>query len=328
MMCRALRFTTITVGWCATIASATVIVAWIVGAVLSDRWLLSQWLAWIPTIAAFVAAAFAWIAAWRPVRSASTRRRRALLWSAMLLGIGTYLFFLENRPLRTEPQVPTGALTIVHWNISSSDREERRATPERAIALDADIVILTDAYVAPWRNRARERYGESVYLERSNPFGIISQLPILERRPLVAVDRIYALLLRIDATSTAIGREISILAIDLPSELELSRMEIAKRLRELLIEVEGAPENIADIVIGDFNITRGSASLRALLPNMRHAWNDAGRGWSGSYPREFPIAHIDHTFINPRSLRVVDYELLDLDLVRHRAQRIRIMGAH
>ena len=87
----------------------------------------------------------------------------------------------------------------------------------------------------------------------------------------------------------------------------------------------GFPE--PDVIVGDFNIPRGSWSLRLLTGSMHNAWSDAGTGGGvgplGSWPRRWPIYHLDQAFLG-RDLRSTSYRLVDPGQGRHRVQILGI----
>jgi endonuclease/exonuclease/phosphatase family metal-dependent hydrolase len=75
----------------------------------------------------------------------------------------------------------------------------------------------------------------------------------------------------------------------------------------------------ADLIMGDFNIPRGSASLRQAAQGYPHAHTQAGHGHAGTYPRHRPLVHIDHMFIGP-ALRARRYQVVDGGVGSHRMQ--------
>jgi endonuclease/exonuclease/phosphatase family metal-dependent hydrolase len=71
------------------------------------------------------------------------------------------------------------------------------------------------------------------------------------------------------------------------------------------------------MIVGDFNCTRGSASVHAAFPGFDEAWSVAGQGWGASWPRETPILHIDLALVSGR-MRVERCELHDPGIGHHR----------
>jgi endonuclease/exonuclease/phosphatase family metal-dependent hydrolase len=155
---------------------------------------------------------------------------------------------------------------------------------------------------------------------------VLTRLPIVALRPLVAVDDLRAALLVVEAEG--FGRPLVILLVDMPSEPMLPRMELALRLARLLRDADApAP----DLVVGDLNITRGSASLGALFSDLRHAYDEAGHGYGASFHRRFPLYHIDHMLLGP-TIHASRYDLIDTGVGRHRVQMVhlvpRSLGEH
>lgn len=81
-----------------------------------------------------------------------------------------------------------------------------------------------------------------------------------------------------------------------------------------------------DLVAGDFNTPRASRAILTLAPNLRHALSDAGIGPIATYPRAFPLLHIDHVLLGP-NVRALDYDAADLGAAQHLAQIIELAPA-
>jgi endonuclease/exonuclease/phosphatase family metal-dependent hydrolase len=88
-----------------------------------------------------------------------------------------------------------------------------------------------------------------------------------------------------------------------------------------MLESVAAPP--PDIVVGDFNMTRGSASVRTLFPGLTHAFDQAGRGYGATFRRGFPLYHLDHTLLAD-TVQATDYALVDLGIGRHLAQVVEL----
>jgi endonuclease/exonuclease/phosphatase family metal-dependent hydrolase len=76
-----------------------------------------------------------------------------------------------------------------------------------------------------------------------------------------------------------------------------------------------------DLIVGDFNIPRGSASLRNLTADFVNAYSQGGFGPSGTWPRRWPLVHIDQAFVGS-SLRAARYRVIDPGAGGHRMQII------
>jgi len=110
--------------------------------------------------------------------------------------------------------------------------------------------------------------------------------------------------------------------VDLPSDISLSRERVAREARaaidgfdgQRLIRSEQSSWTVEtdtgftgnpgfptpDLIIGDFNIPRGAASLEHLRNGYPDAFEQAATGYMASWPRRFPMWHLDQAFIGPR----------------------------
>ncbi len=281
-----------------------VLITWLTGRIVSDRYGWSQWLLWIPTPGAVAAGVLG-------VLGSFGRRRLMLGWAIITVVIAAYFAGFEHRLTRAHRTESFG-LRIAFWNANASGDGDDTKLNDALLALDADITILTNASHHRRYERLTGSLGEDGRRFGVRPFMVFTRLPLLEYRSLVSNEGIEVLHLRVDATAR-IGREISIFAIDLPSDPRIGRMKVATRLRSLLASADAPPP---DIVIGDFNITRGGAALRTAFPDLEHAYDQAGHGYGATYPRAFPLYHIDHVLLDD-SLQALDYRLVNPGLGRH-----------
>jgi hypothetical protein len=289
-----------------------VLIAWLTGQIVSDRYGWSQWLLWIPTPGAILAALLGFLGALRPADKPHRRRRRLLVWGITAVAIVAYFTLWEHRILRRPPPLTAG-VRIAYWNPNSAaihDSAEARNTI--LIDLDADLTILANAGGPKQYDALADTLGPEGRAFRVWPFLLFTRLPLLEYQTLISNDGIEVVHLRLDATAT-LGRAISIYAVDLPSDPRSLRLKTARRLRRLLDSVAAGPP---DIVIGDFNMTRGGAALRAAFPDLEHAYDQAGHGYGATYPRAFPLYHIDHVLLDD-SLQALDYRLVNPGIGRH-----------
>jgi len=298
---------------CVAVA-VTVLAAWLAGRLVSDHFGWSQWLQWIPTPAALLAAAGGFTAAFRAGPTPVRRTYRLLAWGASSLAIGAYFVVIEHRFIRTSPSEPPG-LRIVHWNMRAHQGTALEKLAEKLIDFDGDLTVVTTAGRAPWQEAIQEWLGPNARPHAIGPFVVLTRQPILERRPILADGGVYIALLRIDG-GEAFGRPLTVYLVDLPSDPKQPRGRIARRARRLLDEV-GAPP--PDVVLGDFNMTRGSAAMRHLFPDLHHAFDEAGRGYGATFPRPAPLYHIDHTLLAD-GLRATAYELVDPGVGSHLVQ--------
>ncbi len=154
----------------------------------------------------------------------------------------------------------------------------------------------------------------------------------------VSQDKGEALFVELD-TRAVFGRTLVVWILDLPSDPELSRdANVATAAATIAafsgrsytrnpmgLDVEDDPAVTprgfppADLIVGDFNTPRGSASIRRLTGDLRHAYDIAGVGWATTWPRTFPLIAIDHAFVAPW-LDVRRYATIDLGAGGHLAQ--------
>lgn len=133
-------------------------------------------------------------------------------------------------------------------------------------------------------------------------------------------------------TTAVLGRPITVWFIDLPSDPFVFRWEIARfaraRFDELTKETNPRTGTALlpppDLILGDTNIPRGSASLGLLTgPGFEHAFDQCGYGLAATWPRALPLLHLDHTFVGA-GLRARAYRLVDPPVSDHWMQVIDV----
>ncbi len=136
------------------------------------------------------------------------------------------------------------------------------------------------------------------------------------------------------------ARNIVVWVIDLPSDLSLPRALVTEQAAQAIAAYRG-PEYVldsqqrwvhatgdlagfppADLIVGDFNIPRGSWSIGTITSmnggSMENAWNQAGRGYTATYPRNWPLLFIDQIYLK-QPLRAVDFGCISTGTGTHRA---------
>ncbi len=299
-------------GAACTAAAAALIVAWLAGRVVSDRFAWSQWFLWIPTPVALLSALLAVAASLRPAPRARVRSRRIIIAGAVAMLVGAWLIAVDGR---IGPRPAPGGLRLVHWTMNHAKGDSFPAVNQAIIDLDADLAVLT--YPGPLEGYGPlvASLGEGGRATSCGQFLLFSRLEVVEARPLVAAEAADIALFRVDATE-ALGRALVIYVVDLPSDPWRPRAELARFLRR---QLDGLAAPAPDIVLGDFNMTRNSAAMRILIPGHTDAYDQAGSGWAGTYPREMPLYHIDHVLLAPW-LRATEYAIVDPGAGRHRLQ--------
>jgi endonuclease/exonuclease/phosphatase family metal-dependent hydrolase len=287
------------------------LVAMTAGALLTDRWAWSQWIWWIPRGALVVASLPALLVAF------ATRGPRRFAWLIPSL-VPLVWLALADIGWRGWPggaQAPA-AIHLIHWNASWPGSRAGAPASAELLARDADIIVVSNAYkllgdgrVEIWRDAGYE-------IVQTGPFLVASRWPVLEARVVSAVERRLLGRVRIAVG----GRDWTIVVVDLPSDARISRSQLAESFRR-----EALPHFVdtADLVVGDFNITRGSASIRIMFPNFRHAFDEAGIGFGATWPQRLPFMHLDHMLL-ANATQCHAYRIFAVGSRPHRAQEALI----
>jgi endonuclease/exonuclease/phosphatase (EEP) superfamily protein YafD len=282
--------------------------SWGVGLIATDRWEWSQWLAWIPTQ---VTIAFIFIAL---VCSTIAKFKRLMyIFTAMLLATSAWFVFVENAFFIERNKID--GLRVVSWTMSHPKEKVSKESADKLIAYAGDITILTHGWHVRGEPSIKEWIGPNNRRVVSGPFTLLTKLPVLEARTLVASDGIYISMFTVDAIDL-IGKEITVWAIDLPSTITMPRMETARRALRLLNSTEVQEP---DIVLGDFNMTRNAYSIKTMFPHLTDASNSAGVGLLASFPASYPLYHIDH-ILHGESVACTSYQLVNPRIGRHCVQ--------
>jgi hypothetical protein len=294
-----------------------IVVGWLAGRFTSDRYAWSQWLLWIPTPAALIACALNILLAFRATIWPRDPRMRAFLWSLATVGIAVYFMLVEHHMLRRAPTLAdTGhTLRIVHWNMGPDTATDVPNCVAAVNRLGGDITFISDPGSIQQQGLVKSQLSPDMDVPTLGTLAVFTKLPILAFRPLLASDGMLAAFVQIDTTAT-LGRPLTVYLIDMPSDLRKPRLELARKFRAMLDE---AKPPLPDLVVGDFNLTRGSASLKTMFPLLRHAYDQAGHGYAATFHGEFPLWHIDQMLLGP-NLRALDYQVRNTHYGRHWAQ--------
>jgi hypothetical protein len=294
--------------------------ALVISGILTDRFAGLQWLWWTPRFL-LAGAAAAWLlvllvlarSLWRSERES----RRLVHWSvaAVCLFAWTLLGmwgFPKSRP--------EGSIRLVHWNPADLAPDFSVDAALQLLHLEPDLIVVTDPGT-PLARELSQGFGSAGYsIAFAGKFLVCARGGIGEAQPIVAARDRYVSRIRCE---TRLG-PIQIEAVDLPSRTTLPRYQAMRSLRADLHaarEERGLGE--PDLLCGDFNVPRGSASLDLLAPDAREAFAAAGAGWGGSYPREWPLLGIDLALVRD-PWRPVRSEISNFGYGRHRAQIVDI----
>lgn len=309
---RALRVIRAILGGLLLTLSLLLLGAWILGRVASDRWLWSQYLSWMPTALVLPASLFL-LGLWRAIFPHACRRRRrharitpargAIALAAIAIA---HLVLIDLNALALVRPSRAGEFRVLFWNAANRPLEY---PPTLVRAHDPDIAIITNPR---WRMGREMLYtlvaepgAKGGHVVWRHGFAIASRYPILAhgsislglrgvrdgmdpaREGEAAYDPGSAAFVVLDARED-LGRDITIWALDMPSDPRISRMANA-RAAHAAIEAWRSPEGAQgfpepDLIVGDLNTPTGSASLRALAPTMRDS-SRARVGLRGTWPR-------------------------------------------
>lgn len=366
-------------GWACALAGAGILAAFFIGRLASDRWQATQYLHWLPAVPVLLAGALALglsRAAWPT--SARLRRARRGLACVLILAcawIAVFEWRMYNLLRRGAPTGP--ALTIVHFNASGKPAP---ALPGGVLALEPDLVVFANL-------RGREslpavRQALSVPrdgldsapggagLVHAGRFAVVSRLTIAEFGSLtLGFDG--AIFLNRDmpelrdpgtaawfrlAAAEALGRDLVVWAIDLPSDPRLARRDVMTRSMAAIeawtgptfVRQEGGNYSTLahgpgaagfpapDVIIGDFNTPGGSSAIAKLARRVGANAGDgrrlvdaharAGVGADGTFPSVVPRWlgwGIDRALVSD-GLDVVRRDVRAVGSSQHRAQRVTV----
>ena len=320
------------------IGPVLVLVGWLIGRIVSDRTEWGQWLLWMPTV--FVVMVWGLVlplmyGAWYRGRA---RRIAIVLTFALAMAHVAHLLFVEHRFARTPIEDPV-AIGIFHWTAGVNTAADAAQIARMLEADNPHVAFTTNAGGTLASHHVRDAWlGEGKTTLRKHPFSIASRVPVRTwRRGVWMYDElIFVTLVEIDVHETDAGRAagfgdafaeqpLTIWLIDLPSDTKRPRHLIADQVLDAIASAgDGLPA--ADIVVGDFNMTRGSASLARIFPGYRNAFDEAGHGWGATFPGNRPLFHLDQMLVGPR-VRCVRYDVLAPEVPRHRPQLGWFVGA-
>lgn len=147
------------------------------------------------------------------------------------------------------------------------------------------------------------------------------------------VDPGHLMVLKLDTAQT-LGRPMVVWYLDLPSDPIDHKREMARRIAARLAAIRetdaagNTGESIGepDLIIGDFNLPRGSGSVALFAPGLTNAYDQAGRGVSASWPRAWPTLQIDQALVGP-GLRATGHRLQDMGATDHLALVLELTPA-
>lgn len=297
-------------GWTGLVLGAALLGAWLTGRVLSDRWTVSQWLLWMPSLTLMPAFVLAGLG----LGLLGVRRRAvAVVLAAGVLGpVGEVADLWRPGSLHSPPP---GTLRILHWTAGPT-MTSTAALEQLMKETNPSVVIVLGARQAA-AGAALENWGAVPGPLPRGEFMVFSTLPVLRCRSLARSHDIQLVALDLAWTS---GDPFRMLLVDMPSDPARSRWKAAAQARNLINRTVTTP---LDLVLGDFNMTQQSRALRSMLPGWQTVWPSGGHGWGGTWPRQWPLWRIDHVLVQPDS-PLPFVQVLDPGTGRHRAQIIDV----
>lgn len=333
------------------LASGGLLAAWTAGKIVSDRYIWSQFLSWMPSLLMIPAAALLWLQALAFANVSGRRwpgqRLATRVVEVWVLLAAAYWGLIECRVYRVSlPARPTGPhLRVLNWNVNEIQKMDPIA--RAMLPLKPDVAILVNPHSYGGWSQAPAVFGPEYQYTNVGGIVILSRAPVLrygmawlglEPAPGVMgsgagkarkwVDPGRAMYVELDTTAQ-FGRTSIVWVLDLPSEPGLSRWELVSHAAAGIRNWSGGATPTQgfpapDLIVGDFNIPRGSVSLTQLAPDMRNAFDEAGTGYGATWPRygfrtPIPLLQIDQMFVGPR-LRAARYEIIDGGAGFHRLQ--------
>jgi endonuclease/exonuclease/phosphatase family metal-dependent hydrolase len=301
---------------CAKLPGIAALFCLVVSDVLTDSIAELQWLWWVPrymlatSALLWIVSVFAW-AKW--VSQDKTEALRSAIWS----GIAALLVLTSFSRVWGLPRGrPADSLRVIHWNASQLQADFAPEAVRQLQELDPDIFLFTDTSPGLAQACHRAFVPAGYRVESAGKFIAFSRVPIGEARALVASRDRYVSRFQFETPRGDLVVE----PIDLPSRTTLPRYILLRSLRADILTVrEESKLSEPDVVCGDFNIPRGSASLELLISGAAEAFATAGTGWGASFPRDWAFLSIDLTFVRA-PWRTLRSEIVDFGFGRHRVQ--------
>jgi hypothetical protein len=312
-------------------------VLWVVGHVATDRTYITQYLWWVPTL--WMAAAIAGLGLIGLVIGLRARGGGWRLWSLVAgAAMMAWMLVAEWRALMPADRT-TPAFTLLSWNATDVGEDTVRA---RLIELSPDVAGLVNA---EWGANFRDLLPEFPVVVHTGAFLLVSKAPVA--RWATADLLIPAMEHGVPYGGRAMFAEVVIAGasrvvwvIDLPSDPRLSRQSMcavaAARLAEWTGPVyvrhdsgwrsqprDGTGFPKPDIIMGDFNSPRGSASSAMLTDGLTDAFTQGGHSDPATWPRHRPWWALDQVFLRA-PLEGVRYDVIDPGEGGHRLVRVGI----
>lgn len=292
-------------GWIA-LAGVLLLACWLTGRLLTDRFLWSQYLFWIPSVLALTLGALALLASTFACRGRHAWGRRFIL-AACLISATAWTVLVEWRVFRQTAAPPGTPLRIMHWNLAAERMPSAAAFIRR---FDADIAVLANPSFSRDADTLEQALGPDARAAHVGHCLLLVKGEVLERHVVSlglggrragmdpakdgpnAIDHGWAAWAVV--TIPGVDDPLTLWVVDLPNDPERHRPEMLAAAAGVM---QSAAFPDADVLVGDFNTPRGSGSLALIAGDMQESHALAGSGPGASWPRRFPLWAIDLTFV-------------------------------
>jgi endonuclease/exonuclease/phosphatase (EEP) superfamily protein YafD len=284
-------------------ANVTLLILWGAGQILRDGSWISGLMFYIPSSVLGAWYLLLAIVAWK------TQSGRHLHYTSLMLPPTLFVMFVENqwfanaRSANTSPAETAAEMRLVHWNICHGVGGWPGQL-EIIRSLNPDVIVLSEV-----SEEIQDADFPGFQTLQLRGMLIASRGTMVASRTLVAGGALHAFQVRCDLEDGPLN----VIIADMTSNIYVGRDPY---LQSLVRVMEGRN---ADIVVGDFNAPRRSRALSNLPAGYRHAYDEAGSGWSSTWPVPFPVFAIDQCLCGPK-IRPLSYTLYSTMLSDHRIQ--------
>ncbi|MFO1023210.1 MAG: hypothetical protein U0903_21350 [Planctomycetales bacterium] len=299
-------------GWVAVLFAV-----WIIGQIFRD-------LCWLTGLAFYFPSPLMFLTLMGVMLYLGWRKRPYRHWAVAALLPLLVVGCVENHWTTPPAQAHSGTpLKLIHWNVMGT-RVRWDRLMEEFLPLQPDLVVLSEVHPRTKASGVIRKLGVEYTSLRISNMIVLARGRLFRVEPLT-ISQGIAHLVRWEFA----GREWKVLAADMPSDIRIPRDGVLKELVELV------RVNQPDFVVGDLNAPRLSRQLCRLPTGYRHAYDEAGSGWSYTWPvcwpgagKTFPPLEwiyfipmwgIDQCILGPRVV-ALEYRLISTHVSDHRMQ--------
>jgi endonuclease/exonuclease/phosphatase (EEP) superfamily protein YafD len=217
----------------------------------------------------------------------SWRTTAGVLCLVLALGCGAWWFAVSCRFTPSSPHSSTPRLKVLSWNMAH----------EKLPSADLQMLLETFKPDIAGLVEVGSRHSDPAPLVTTLPPGYTAQkldhamavvvrgsVRVLHEVEIGNVSKFAALELTIDG---ALWR---LIIVDGTSRPSVTREDVLTRV---LAEAQSHPRTL---MVGDFNTPIESALFDPWRASLHHAFNDSGRGFRETWPRQLPMLTIDHVW--------------------------------